>query len=66
MVKLRKVFQQSAIKKYIFNNNALFMFKVRLQAMTEIKDKESMFKAFGRMYREEGIKGLWRVIILFS
>ncbi|XP_078311443.1 kidney mitochondrial carrier protein 1-like [Crassostrea virginica] len=43
--------------------NPTDVLKVRLQAMTEIKDKESMFKAFGRMYREEGIKGLWRGVV---
>lgn len=43
--------------------NPTDVLKVRLQAMTEIKNKESMTQAFKRIYMEEGIKGLWRGVV---
>ncbi|XP_048744935.2 kidney mitochondrial carrier protein 1-like [Ostrea edulis] len=43
--------------------NPTDVLKVRMQAMTEIKDKESMLQAFGRIYKEEGTKGLWRGVV---
>lgn len=43
--------------------NPTDVLKVRLQAMTEIKNKEAMTQAFKRIYMEEGIKGLWRGVV---
>lgn len=43
--------------------NPTDVLKVRLQAKTDINDKESMLHAFGRIYKEEGVKGLWRGVV---